>query len=104
MTMVEKKATDETAEKKVEEAPKKAEPSTEAPTKETPAKETPAKEPVVEVLSQPTKLRPDMIMAAIQDKDTRDKMLRDETLEPHIHLSILIIVVFLLALVIMVAY
>ena len=58
----------------------------------------------VEVLSQPTKLDKDMLMTAFTDKDARAKMLRDETLEPHIHLAALLLIVFALAVFIMVLY
>lgn len=61
-------------------------------------------EPKVEVLQAPTKMGKDMLLNALKDKDARQKMLRDETLEPHIHLAALLVVVFALAVLIMVIY
>ncbi len=69
--------------RKVEEAPKPKEP-------------IPTQKKIFSVPQIPT----ERIFKTLTDRDMMRQTLHDETLEPHIHLAILILIVFLLAIII----
>ena len=50
----------------------------------------------VDVLG-PTKVTKDMLLKDMWNKEARDQLLADETLEPHKHLALVLLLVFILA-------
>ena len=43
------------------------------------------------------------VLKQIQTKEGRDQLLHDETMEPHVHLAILLVIVFFISIIIAVA-